>query len=419
LIDYGDPLDGSSVRTLTIGREALSGNSVAFHATLSNGRSGIYRADFQPPAPLLYAQRFTSVRDGTGKPYLARLRREVHQYKVRSEVRDVVTGLPVGDFPFNGVGQQIVPLPYLGGGPAEELAVLVGTSDTCCQLWMKDSSSGATLARYRVFNNKYKPLWLMPVPDVYSNGPLALAIIAVRESDSRTHLRLVNALSGGLLNSVPYSAGFTPVMGRALPDLDSDGSPEVAVLAIRDSDGRAVVEIRNVMGPGRMRRVWFSTGFEPMELEVGPDGDGNGIPELAVLGRRISDGRISIEMRNTLDAPAPRYLYCPPGHEPVTFELVDDSDGNGSPEWAVLMQRISDDRPVVQLRNASGPADPSTIEYLSEAFTARALQVVGDNDGSGGPDLAVIATRDLDDRYRAEVRNAGDGAMLGSFLFTP
>jgi hypothetical protein len=52
LVSRGQVLDGRIVETLSLGRDAIRGNNMAFHATFADGTSGIYRADlFRIPEP--------------------------------------------------------------------------------------------------------------------------------------------------------------------------------------------------------------------------------------------------------------------------------------------------------------------------------------------------------------------------------
>ena len=85
------------------------------------------------------------------------------------------------------------------------------------------------------------------------------------------------------------------------------------VLAVRDSDDRVVVEVRNAQGVANRNMVWFRPGYTPIDMVAVPDKDSDGIPEAAVLFRRDSDGRHLVEVRNAQGPVNPSTIWLAPG----------------------------------------------------------------------------------------------------------
>jgi hypothetical protein len=95
-----------------------------------------------------------------------------------------------------------------------------------------------------------------------------------------------------------FRLDWTPRHLRALGDVDGNGAAEIAVEALRPN-GSIVVDVRDGVTQTLTRRTHFLTaGFDPHDLEVLPDQSGNGVEELAVLGRNPQTGDIRIQIRD-------------------------------------------------------------------------------------------------------------------------
>ena len=263
---------------------------------------------------------------------------------------------------------------------------------------------------------------VVALPDVNSNGNTDLAVI--RSGSIIVEIR--DGQAGALLNTMYFLGNdFTPVTGAALSDADNNGVSEFAVLATRNSDGRMVVEIRNVSGAAAPRQIWFAAGHSPVTMAViEDDADGNTVPEIAVLSSRDSDGRGLVEIKNAFGATNPNAVWVGPGlaaGDPGDYalsdlEIVPDADSNGVPEVAVLMTRVSDNRIVVDIQNAAGSTDPHAVWFMA-GNTAIDLVVVPDKDANNIPEVAVLSSRDSDGRNVVEIKNAAGPTLTSAVWF--
>jgi hypothetical protein len=247
-----------------------------------------------------------------------------------------------------------------------------------------------------------------------------LGLLAIRVSDGRMVVKLAGSLSGaGIGVPILYSTELTPVMAVGLSDLDNSGAPDIAVLAENPSTRRYLVEIRNATGAAAPRSYLFNNGYDPLTLQLGPDTDGNSVPELAVLARRRSDGRGIVEMRNAFGPAAVHSVMFSAGYEPAAFALVTNTDANPVAEWVAALDRVANHQPYTQLINADGAANLRTTAYQNNAFSVQQVLVLSDTDSIGGPDIGVIARRKSDGRLRMEIRNARGGGTPRTFFFSP
>ena len=99
---------------------------------------------------------------------------------------------------------------------------------------------------------------------------------------------------------------------QPVDDADNNSVPEVAVLSARNSDGRVLVEVKNAFGMTNPHPIWYSDGFTARSLSILDDADGNSIQESAVLMIRDSDGRILVQSRNASGSLTPTdYWFSP------------------------------------------------------------------------------------------------------------
>jgi subtilisin family serine protease len=331
-------------------------------------------------------------------------------------------GAAMGDLGFFTSAFEAVQLVGLstGGQGAGDLAMAaVRSSDQRLAVERRTSNLGLLVGkRMFFFAAGFSPVWLFEIEDVTADGTPDLAYLGTRDSDGRAVVEIRDGLTGDFVRRAFFSSGFRPLTARALPDLDADGSPEAAVLMRRD-DGRYKVEIRNAIGVAAARDVFFQAGFTPIDFEIGSDPDGDGVPELAVLATRDSDARTKVEQRNAFGSKVARNLWFDAGFIPRDLILFGDSDRNGTSEWGVLQLRETDGKPAAEIRNAFGAPNATRRFYFDERFIPGAGFTLGDSDGNAIADLSIAGSRQTDGRIANEIRNARGDANARRFFFSP
>jgi hypothetical protein len=198
--------------------------------------------------------------------------------------------------------------------------------------------------------------------------------------------------------------GALPVV-CALPVVNGDGTPDLA--AVRGAPTRA--EIRSGANGALIRTLPFlSDAYVPEGAAVLPDTDGDAIPEIAVLAQRSSDSRLIVQIRDLDGSGTARSVFFATGHAPLAIAVIDgDADDDGSPELAVLSSRNGDGRGLVEVKNANGAANAKAF-WAPAGFLPRDVEIVPDADGNG-----VIS----DGRNLVQVRNAdGAGTPYSTFF---
>jgi hypothetical protein len=345
---------------------------------------------------------------------------------IRAEVRSGADNALLGTVPFleSFAGTPFLPVDAEVVGDADgngvpEIALLVRRYSDARGMVELRNVTGAAAARQVWATACHKPLALAVIADdADGNGVPELAVLLTRNRDGRGVVEVKNAYGATNPVSIWSPSGYTPSDVEVVPDADGNGVPEVAVLEARDTDGRMVVEVKNASGPTNPNSVWFMAGNSPIDLAVVGDKDGNGVPEVAVLSSRDSDGRVVVEVKNADGATGPSSVWFMQGQAGLAVKSVGDADANGVPDIAVLSTRLSDGRVLVEVKNAAGATNGRALWYPA-GYGARDIAVLPDLDGSGVAEAGVLLIRNSDGRIVVQRRNAAGTQAPVDYWFLP
>jgi hypothetical protein len=206
---------------------------------------------------------------------------------------------------------------------------------------------------------------------------------------------------GTFQTAVSYAAGTNPD-SVAVADVNGDGIPDLAVADHGDPSGNGVgVSVLLGKGDGSFAAArTFDAGYRLESVAVG-DFNGDGTPDLAVAD---GFGQMSVLLGNGDGSfqNAPTYA-AGTGPESVA---VGDFNGDGIPDLAVADNGIDPNGTVsVLLGNGDGTFQ-TAVSYA--AGTEPRSVVVGDFNGDGIPDLAVVDAGD------PQGNGAGVSVLLGN-----
>jgi uncharacterized repeat protein (TIGR03806 family) len=305
-------------------------------------------------------------------------------------------------------------LPDLNDDGAADLATVLADP---LAAELRASSDGSLIGALSFLSTAYTPAAAAVLPDTDDDGIPELAVLAVRRSDNRMIVQIRDVDGSGTARQVFFSTGHTPLALAVITgDADGNGTPELAVLSTRNSDGRGIVEVKNAAGDPVTRKFWSPVGYVPRDLEIVPDADGNGVPDIAVLSTRSADGRVLTQIANADGSGTRHPVWFAYGQSVIDLAVLPDKDANGIPEVAVLSSQISDGSVLVQVRNASGPANPSAF-WLGPDYTAIALEGIAPVDGSLTPEIGVLLQRRSDGQILVRVRNAAGADTARSIVY--
>jgi bacillolysin len=316
-----------------------------------------------------------------------------------------------------------------------------GTISTCCsnplggRSAFVDSSHGYVSSRYDLsslggsnFQVRFReandnivagPLgWLVDDVAIYTCKAAFTNLSMVGLSVSnQTKALFREASTKAASTAVGFGTTLSPVAAANLPDIDESGHPELAVLGTQS--GKVKVIVRDAVNRTLVSSVALSPNIAPLALTTLPDMDGNGVTELAALGQRGSDGRVFVQIKDPVNKTLINLIPFLQSDTAIAVAPLPDTDGNGSPELAVLGKRIADGAVRVQLRDALSGANLGTVGGFSSAYDPKALAVLPDINGNGQRELAALCLRTSDGGVRVEVRDSPSGTLVNTIVFDP
>jgi hypothetical protein len=419
----------------------LNAGSVLACASVSNfnpiyapAKTNITASDFLPKVDFATGTNPFSVAigdlDGDGKPDLVVANFNSDNVSVlrnTSASGSIAAGsfAPKVDFA-TGVQPRSVAIGDLNGDSKPDLVVANASSDNISVLRNTSSSGSITAGSFA------------PKVDFATGDVPSSVAIGDLDGDGKPDLAMANEVSnnvsvlrntsssgsitaGSFAPTVDFAAGGAP-RSVAIGDLDGDGKPDLVVANLFSN---TVSVLRNTSTSGSITAgsfaptVDFATGGGPVSVAIG-DLDGDGKPDLAVA----NSGSISVSvLRNTSSSGsitagsfAPIVNFAT-GFGPRSV-AIGDLDGDGKPDLAVVNE-FSSTVSVLRNTSASGSITASSFAPKVDFATGDAPYsvAIGDLDGDGKPDLAAA---NLNSSTVSVLRNADIVSLIPAITsFTP
>jgi hypothetical protein len=224
-------------------------------------------------------------------------------------VFDVQTGQQSGgDIEFLDAGfraRDMVILPDLDSNGVEEIGVYATRrSDGRPVVEIREADGTGSFQRVFFLQSGFKALGIRLAPDQDNNGVPDLAVHGLRLSDRRILIERKNATGDSNRTRMWFFNAPQPKFHPtgsfvALPDATGDTDTEFAVLGVRISDQKPSLETKDAVRPANANRMFpFNETFEARAVIDLGDLNGNGIPDLGIIAIRNSDQRIKMELRD-------------------------------------------------------------------------------------------------------------------------
>jgi hypothetical protein len=170
-------------------------------------------------------------------------------------LRDPDTGDQIG-----GVGFRITELVLASGRPyissisiadinhngTPELAILQGLSDDWSQVVIKDSDTKELINTVHFGPANDEPVGLTSILDMNGNGTPELAVLFVRD-DGKGRVVIRDSVTAEWINQIPFFGRKWEVISISSQDSDLDGVSEISVMAITDDGTRAAVQLKDAL----------------------------------------------------------------------------------------------------------------------------------------------------------------------------
>jgi hypothetical protein len=271
----------------------------------------------------------------------------------------------------------------IDGDGKPDLAVANYSSSTISVIRNTSTSGTVSFAAKVDFTTSTNP-FSVSIGDIDGDGKPDLA---VANAGSSTVSVLLNTSTSGTVHfaaKVDFTTGAYPE-SISIGDIDGDGKPD---LAVANGGSNTVSVIRNTSTSGTVSfaaKVDFTTGTAPISVRIG-DIDGDGKPDLAVANQSSNTVSVFLNTSTLGTISFASKVDFTTGATPVSVS-IGDIDGDGKPDLAVVNNGTTT---VSVFRNTSTSGIVSFAGKLD--FTTGTIPhsvSIGDIDGDGKPDLAV------------------------------
>lgn len=272
---------------------------------------------------------------------------------------------------------------------------------------VKDTADGSLIQQIS-FSKSQKPVAFEVMADINANG--AAELVVLHKGHNLVLAEVRDGLTGAMLGSVNFDADIIPVDLKIIADQNGNGIPELAVLG----SNPAQIEARDVLTGNLVKQFNYSGNITPKALLVLPDLNGKGGPDIGVLGEHEKSERSDrVEVRDLFTGSRVRNLY----YGKLTVKqarVVSDLNHNGTPEVAVL--RHSDNGINVLVKDALTGALVRHIGY-DPNYVPGELLVVPDVNGNGASELAVFGNNPGNKTQKAQVRDGRTKKRIRNVYF--
>jgi hypothetical protein len=303
------------------------------------------------------------------------------------------------------------------GSPAPELATLTtDPADNVVQVELHDTLTGEAFLSLD-FDPAFSPVAMAVLDDVNGNGTADIAVLGIGRDNGNLRVTVKDAFTGRFVKHIWFSRTFTPIRLLTVADLNGNGSQELALLGYDPINRRAKVELRDGRFGSFIRNVWFGDDeYEPLDMALVGDSNGDGIDEIAILGRNPANGNAKVAIKDLKTGLWVNQVWfgaSPPAQQLV---VVPDFSGNGAAEIGLL--QVDEIREQVRVAFR----DSHTREWLglvwaNAAYAPADVAVLPDINGNGSAELAVLG--DVNGELRTLIKDSASDAWLGVVDFAP
>ncbi len=224
--------------------------------------------------------------------------------------------------------------------------------------------------------------------DINKDNSPEIAVVTYNSTLKKSTATVKNAQTGGLVQQIILDRRFVPIKANILPDLNSNGAPEIAVLGVRSSDQAVQVEVRDSLSGIKLSAMLFDPDFKPLDLGVVRDISGKGTAGLAVLQQ--SDTELRVQIKNALSDVQIGYINFSAGYKGIDLLVLGDLNGNRTKEIALLADnKTATAADTVQIRDSKTGELIRNISYGTGKDLQQLINLP-DLNNSGGAELAVL-----------------------------
>jgi hypothetical protein len=298
--------------------------------------------------------------DASGAPEIAILN-DQPTGQVRVQVRDSATGAVTGNFfygqPYAPVAMRVID-DYSGNG-APEIAVMGSDTTDAIRVQMKDADTGTTLDNV-FLGNQGIGRDFVAVSDTSGNGMPELGILSVLKGNDQVRTQVWDAVDATFQTNVWFGKVYQPQKLITMPDINANGSEEIVAVGVDPATQNIRVQVRDSASTITHYNIWLGSTNEAVDIALINDINGNGGQDIAVL-LKTPTGTGRVRVQDGLNGAFIRNLFYTVVDNPAGLAVMPDYSGNGFEELAVVGESAGVRH--VQILDTSSGAQVNRIDF--------------------------------------------------------
>ena len=154
---------------------------------------------------------------------------------------------------------------------------------------------------------------------------------------------------------------YTPIELVTIQDVSGDGIPDLAQIGRRDDTGAVRIQVKQTDTGATISNAFTGSTDIPIAVVGIGDANGNSAPDVAMLVKR-PDGTAKVIVRDGFTGAFIRNIFAAKVTNPVAMALIEDLNASGDAELAILGDNGSGTRRV-QIKDSISGAQVNTIDF--------------------------------------------------------
>jgi hypothetical protein len=263
--------------------------------------------------------------------------RQLDDGELQVQVRDALTTALITNLTFGTAysGVDLAILPDINGNGVDEAVVVGEDANRAVRVLAKDIGTGAKLGA--VFHGSgVNPLALEPMPDLNSDGAGEIALLERIRASGKFRVWVIDINAEAVLNDIDYGFGDFEVLSMAVVPAAAAADTGVAVLSNRTTDNTGKITTKNALTGVNISNFSWVKNFVPIDLETVADTNSNGTFDLALLEQEAATSQVRVRVFDSSNGAQTNSMPLQQLSSAIGLAAIDDVNGNGSSETTAL-----------------------------------------------------------------------------------
>jgi len=421
--------NGDGKRDLALmGNYFSAGSGFATISVLLNQLSSLNTipTPLKPKVPVALLGLSTGDINGNGTADMAVLGKRIStgRYVIRVKDTGMVPAL-IREIPLSGTFQpiQMVTLADMNANGSPEIAVLEVDPATGKngQIQVKDSRTGALITNIRI-RSTVKPHMLVALPDVNGNGSADLALSEVDPvTGNNVQIQVKDGRTGAKIANIRVNTAVKPYQLIALASVN--GAPALALSEVDPVTGKNIrIQVKRASTGALIRNIRVDMNTKPHQMVAMGDVNGNGSTDIALSEVNATTGKnVQVQVKDAATGAKIVNIRLNPNYKPHALVVLADVNGNGSPDIALSESNATTGKSV-QIQVKDGRTGVKISNVLVNG-TTKPYQLIslGNVNGAGSPaDLALLEVNPTTGKnVQIQVKDALTGGKIRNIPLNP